>query len=288
MKIALIGNCQLQQIGWLLKAFFQQQAIEHEIVWYEPIFALGDTNAPIVPLFDALHRADVIYGQYHDGKWNALSTDSLRRYFDIRIVPTLESLASYPQLNYFSQGKLNFNLYTVDFRMLDMYLAGIPPREAHRHYNDVSADPQEIAALVQSTAARYARLNAEGKVAFDYSQEYLQMASTQGLGAYFTHNHPNNSQLQWLANQILLDAGAPRLLSLQSMGEILYDTKVPLLGDTADTGYRIRATDVGLEAGCKINYAFFSSYDRGFLREELAESVYHRVVHPRVQAKEAA
>ena len=31
MKIALLGNCQLQQIGWLLKAFFQTQQLEHEI-----------------------------------------------------------------------------------------------------------------------------------------------------------------------------------------------------------------------------------------------------------------
>lgn len=279
MKIALIGNCQLQQIGWLLKAFFEQQKIPFEVVWYEPIFALGDTQAPIVPLFNALQSADVIYGQYHDGKWNALSTDSLRRYFDIKLVPTLESLASYPQLNYFSQGKLNFNLYTVDFRMLDLYLAGVPAREAHLHYAGITPDPAAIDALVQSAAAKYARLHAEGKLAFDYSQAYLQTVRDQGLGAYFTHNHPNNSQLQWLANAILQDLGSPRLVSLEPMPQILFDTKVPRLGDTADTGYRIRSTEVGLEAGCKINYAFFSSYDRGFLREELAESVYTQVCH---------
>lgn len=51
MKIALLGNCQLQQIGWLLKAFFQSQQLEHEIVWHAPIFSLGDHNAEIVPSF---------------------------------------------------------------------------------------------------------------------------------------------------------------------------------------------------------------------------------------------
>jgi hypothetical protein len=278
MNIALLGNCQLQQIGWLLKAFFALHKLPIQVVWHDPVYALGDLKAPIVPLFAALETADVIYGQFHDRQWNALSTESLQKYFDIRLVPTLDSPASFPQMNYFIQpSTLNFGLYSVDFRMLDLYLEGCPVSDVPRHYGAIAPNAGAVHDQVLRTTARYRRMFEAGQLRFDYADKYATTIREQGLGAFFVHNHPNNSQLQWLANEILKDIGAPQQVSLQDLPEILVDTQVPALGEPDQQHYRLRATEVGLPAASKINYVFFSSYDRGFLREELAESIYLRL-----------
>lgn len=276
MKIALLGNCQLQQIGWLLKNFFAQHGIDHSVVWYEPIFALGDKNAAIVPLFDALASADAIYGQYHDGKWNAFSTENLSKFFEIKIVPTLESLASFPQMNYFSAGSLNFNLYTVDFRILDLYLQGVDVHQAPALYANAGLDAGRKGALIHSTAVKYKKLYDDGKTLFDYAGPYLEAMGTPS--PYFVHNHPNNAQLQWLANQILLDCKSPTLVSLENLPQILTDTIVPELDAPLDERYKLRNTEIGIRTACKVYYAFFSTYDTDFLQRELDQSTYRSLV----------
>ena len=277
MKIALIGNCQLQQIGWFLKAFYALNQLEHSVVWYEPLFALGDKDAQIIPLFKALDDADRIYGQFHDKKWNSFSTSSLCKYFPIRLVPTLESNASFPQMNYFSDAPLHYNFYSVDFRMLHCFLSGVPLASAPHAYFDVALLPQALAQEIESTATKYAAKFADGKVLFDYSQEYRN-AMAQEATPYFVHNHPNNPQLQWLANQILQDMQSPLLVSLEQMPPILTDTIVPALNGVFQDAYRIRSQDLRMETACKANYFFFSSYDEAFLRAELEMSPYWRLI----------
>lgn len=273
MKIALLGNCQLQQIGWLLKAFFQTQQLEHEIIWHAPIFSLGDQNAEIVPIFHTLEQADVIYGQFHEKRWNTFSTDSLSKYFDIHVVPTLESLASFPQMNYFSKGGLNLNLYSVDFRMLELYLKGISVDYVPQVYSQAIVDDKRRTCAIENTASKYKSLHHKGKTVFDYSDAY-QQAMSQPEDPYFVHNHPNNAQLQWLTNQILQHAGIGMQVSFANLPEVLTDTIVPTLNRQAHDRYRIRGTEVGMRTAAKINYAFFSTYDRAFLEEELEKSNY--------------
>lgn len=273
MKIALLGNCQLQQIGWLLKAFFQSQQLEHEIVWHAPIFSLGDHNAEIVPIFHALEQADVIYGQFHEKRWNTFSTDNLGKYFDIQVVPTLESLVSFPQMNYFTKGPLNLNLYSVDFRMMELYLKGIHVDYVPEVYCQATINDKRRVCSIENTAAKYKSLHQKGKSIFDYSDAYAQ-AMNEPEDPYFVHNHPNNAQLQWLTNQILLHAGVGTQVSFGNLPEVLTDTIVPTLNRQRNDRYRIRATEVGLATAAKINYAFLSTYERTFLEEELEKSNY--------------
>ena len=277
MKIALIGNCQLQQIGWFLKAFFELNKLEHSVVWYEPIFALGDQNAHVIPLFKALDSADRIYGQFHDEKWNSFSTSSLCKYFPIRLVPTLESNASFPQMNYFQDGDLHYNLYSVDFRMLHCYLSGVPLEHAPQAYFDVRLQADAQAREIEGAAHKYAMKFQSGKVVFDYATEYRR-AMREDPMPYYVHNHPNNAQLQWLANQILLDMQSPLLVSLDALPPILTDTLVPDLRHGFVDRYRIRSQDLSMQTACKVNYFFFASYDRAFLQGELESSVYWRLI----------
>ena len=275
MKIALLGNCQLQQIGWYLKAFFQQQKIEHSIVWYEPIFTLGDKGAPLVPLFDALSSADRIYGQYHDARWNALSTESLSKYYSIKLVPTLESIASFPQLNYFTEGELYYQLYTVDFRMIDLFLSGVSVEDAPREYSNVVIQQDELKKVIEETAEKCRAKFISGQVVFDYSAEYLQAMEQEAI-PYYVHNHPSNRQLQWLANQILADIGCT-LVNFSNLPVILFDTCVPALDGKYNDHYRIRNTEIGLSTAAKVNYVLCSSYEKSFLEKQLELSVYRRL-----------
>lgn len=276
MKVAFIGNCQLQQIGWLFGKFFEHFKLDFSVVWYEPIFALGNLKAPIVPLFHALESADVIYGQFHDDHWAAFSTRNMSKYFDIKLVPALDSAVSYPQLNYFTEGEMNYNLYTIDFRMLDLYLDGVDVRDVPAAYFDVVPNQPIIANMTTDIARKYRRLFEEGKLIVDYSSEYLR-AMARGLGTYYTHNHPNNTQMQWLANMILRDLKSPTLIDLSSMPEILFDTLVPDMADKGNQRYRIRSTELGLKTAAKVYYTFFASYQRDFLSRELEASVYRTV-----------
>lgn len=273
MKIALLGNCQLLQIGGLLKAFFQQNDLPHEVVWHTPIFSLGDQSADIVSIFNALDQADVIYGQYHEKRWNTFGTDNLSKYFNIKVVPTLDSPASFPQMNYFSKGSLCLGLYTVDFRMLDLYLAGISVEHLPGIYSKAILDERKRDNAIRNTASKYKSLFNRGKTIFDYSDFYLQ-AMAQPQDPFFVHNHPNNAQLQWLTNEILRDAGIPLAINLEKLPELLTDTIVPSLNLESVDRYRIRGTEVGLRTAAKINYAFFATYEREFLEQELARSNY--------------
>jgi hypothetical protein len=271
-RIAFLGNCQLQQIGWMLKHFFELHKLDFEVVWYEPIFALGNLQAPIVPLFDALAKADIVYGQYHEARWGSFSTESLSKNFDIRVVPTLECLASYPQLNPFSI-ELNYNIYTVDYRFLELYLKGVSCTEAVSVYQDVLINQAVVRDKIDSASKKYKSLNDADKCIFDYSQEFHREL-TMNTGCYFTHNHPNNQHLQWLANKMLQDAGSPLLIDLSKMPQILFDSSVPELGGEPSTYYRVRSVDTGLETACKIYYTLFDSYDKKFLNSQFSSSVY--------------
>lgn len=49
--------------------------------------------------------------QYHSERWGMLSTDKMAAYFDVRILPTMESRVSPPQLGYFSASVLELMVY---------------------------------------------------------------------------------------------------------------------------------------------------------------------------------
>lgn len=271
-KLAFIGNCQLQQIGWLLKHFFQQHQLEFEVIWYEPIFALGNLQAPIVPLFDALERADHLFGQYHEPRWGSFSTQNLKRLFDIKVVPTLESMGSFPQLNPFSK-ELNYNLYTVDYRFLQLYLQGVDVGRAAQEYQAIELNEGRLLRQCESESKKYRYHFEQGNLVFDYSNVFYA-AVVENRACYHTHNHPNNQHIQWLANQILQAVGSPVLIDFSKMPEILYDSAVPSLGGAPSTAYRVRSVDTGLMNAAKIYYTLFDSYDKKFLDGEYVASNY--------------
>lgn len=273
MKFAFLGNCQLQQIGTLLKNYFQLNDPQHEVIWHQPVFSMGDENAQIVPLFHALEQADRIYVQFHEGRWGALSTDQISKYFKIRIVPTLESHVSFGQMNYFKDLDLKFNLFSVDFRMLDLYLKNIDHELVPKMYGRAAAIPSRRDALIENTRHKYKKLFDSGKVISDYSNIYLN-AMQQETDPFFVHNHPTNSQLQWLMNEMLRDSGSNIQISLNNLPEILTDTIVPSLNMQLDERYRIRSTEVGIANAAKINYTYFSTFDRIALERELERSNY--------------
>ena len=274
MKIALIGNCQLSAAGQVLTTYFANFAKEHSVVYSGSLYDLGGKHTAIVPFYKSLSEADVIYGHYHAERWDVLSTNRISEYFDVRLVPNLYSPTSYLQLNHFTEGgHHHLQLMNTDFRMLEMYINGVPCDKAEELYHQAAFNLEKINASEANTYLRYKEFFESGKLIFDYSPEYRR-ALLEEHSPYFTYNHPNNSQLQWLINQILTDIKCTTLLHLKGWDPILYDSEVPKIGSGFSDRYRIRSTEVGLNLACKIFYTFFGTYDRDFLIKEYEKSDY--------------
>lgn len=120
-----------------------------------PIYKL-DAQRDVINLMHELESCDHIYMQYHSERWGMLSTDKLAAYFDIRILPTMESRVSTPQLGYFPAPVPELMVY--DYRFLHLYLTGHQHGDAVSQYHKVSYDNQKQHNMVIEDAKRYHKL----------------------------------------------------------------------------------------------------------------------------------
>ncbi|MGE5548595.1 MAG: WcbI family polysaccharide biosynthesis putative acetyltransferase [Solirubrobacterales bacterium] len=275
MKLCIFGNCQLRSVGFLIDHAAKQHGLDIEVLWYKPIYQMTDDD--YMPFFAAMEAADAIYCQYHDEKWGIWSTPNLRKYFDLKIVPTLESFVSSPQVGGWEKGPARFyNMYFMDYRILHLYLDGVPYDQVEARYFDAAPRAGVIAEMIGETVAKYRRYHDSGMVVFDYSEQYRK-AIAEDLDCFFLHNHPKNAQLEWMTNQILGAAGCPKQLSLANISEILFDFQAPSLTGPERKPYFIRPSVSSITSAARLYYAYFETVDRKMLKRELSASTYARV-----------
>lgn len=277
MKIAFLGNCQLANVGSLFVRMAQQKIINAEILWTKPVFELTDTD--YLPLFHALDRADAIYVQYHDTYHGMYATNHLAKYFKFKIVPTLESFVSTPQMGYWSDRKpILYYLDFIDFRILEMYLQQIEAGRAAQIYQEVKINDGVVRALIDKTAYKYEDRFDREQICFQYAPFYREMMQ-KDIESYFTMNHPSNRHLEWLTNKILADVGSQRKLVLDKKVPELLGQFVPpsFRNDSRRGQYVIKAIHMDLGTAIKMYYAYFDTIDANYLESELHRSVYHTI-----------
>jgi len=269
MKIALLGNCQLQQIGQFLMRISKE---ELEIVWYLPPFLMKN-GAPLVDFYASLETADKIYCQFHDDAWGEFATLKLSKYFDLLTVPTLESPCSSPQINYLSIEN-EFNIYDIDYRTLELYINGIDCSRVEKLYHDIHINGDLILEKTNEAIAKYRNRFLNGMLISDYSEMYKKSLIEFGPRIYHTHNHPSNVHLQWLSNVITGNANGKHYPIFKDLPEILVDTVPPVIG-SGELNYIIKSRPVGLSVAAKIYYTIFESLPREKLLCDYEKSLYH-------------
>jgi hypothetical protein len=277
MKIAFLGNCQLNNVGILFARMAQQKFIDAEIIWTKPIFELA--NNDYLPLFHALDRADVIYHQYHDTYHEMYATNHLSKYFKFKIVPTLESFVSTPQMNSWSDRTvIPYNLGFIDFRILDLYLQKIEMRRAGEIYSEAAINEDVVRALIDTSVFKYRDKFERKLICFNYAPFYREMMQ-KDVESYYTMNHPSNVHLQWLVNNILADAGFKGRLALdKAVPELLNQFLPPSLRNLSRKGkYILNAVPMELTTAIKMYYAYFDMLDPQFLQKELEASTYQAI-----------
>lgn len=98
MKLALIGNCQLEVLGDLIKNHTALHEDKFTYVYNTPVYKL-DEKRDLVNFYHEIEQCDAIFMQYHSERWRGFSTETLSKYFDLTVLPTLESRVSCSQLN---------------------------------------------------------------------------------------------------------------------------------------------------------------------------------------------
>jgi len=276
LKISLIGNCQLEVLGQLIiqnqKTFEPFKSVQ--IVWNTPLYKLNKEN--IVDLFSALEKSDVIYHQYHSSEWGSFSTENLKKYFDLKTLPTLESIISSPQLAYWKTGGIRIppSYVYVDFRFLEMYLNGFHFNKAAIEYTSSSISFSEVEKLIFESAERYRKLYETKKVLLDYSSFYKENL-IKNQDDFFTLSHPNNRHLSFILNSIFHDVGMTIDVTIKDP-ELLRNAIVPKMG-TNQTEY-IMQRPLSLELASKLYYEYFSSFEESFLIDEYTSSNYYKLI----------
>jgi hypothetical protein len=264
-KIALIGNCQLQQIGHFLTHLVDHSLLQ--VTWYLPPFIMASGHS-LVDFYNALEQSDIVFGHFHSERWGDLSTNALGKYFDLTLVPTLESPCSSPQINYFEKNN-KYDLYDIDFRILELYLQGKLWHEASALYHDKKINYAKLLEQTQAQIDKYHTNFEKGQLASDYSSFYLSELASFGPKIYQTHNHPNNRHLQWLMDEITSIAIGLQFKTLENLPMILGDTIAPALG-SEDRNYTLKGKSIGLDLAVKIYYATFDSMDKAYLEEQFS------------------
>ncbi|WP_180999154.1 WcbI family polysaccharide biosynthesis putative acetyltransferase [Pectobacterium odoriferum] len=274
MNIALVGNCQLEIIGELLKGNKNISGHEYNYIFNTPIYKLKE-KVDIINFYHELESCDVIFMQYHSERWGRFSTSALERYFDIKMLPTMESRVSSPQLAYIDKDLPDLMVY-VDYRFLHLYLSGFNYQDAITQYHNVSlSQDKKQAALIEDTD-KYKKLYKLGKLIFDYSDYYLSSLS-QDQDCFSTISHPSNKHLSLLFESIHLNTfGVHETFNLNGQ-ELLNNYRAPRLGSGDESYYMMR--DSGLPLACKINYSFFDKYSRTDLTKALISSNYYNLLN---------
>ncbi len=271
MKLALVGNCQLEVLGDLIKNHSALHEGKFSYVFNTPIYKLNEKEH-LLNFYHELEQCDAIFMQYHSKKWGAFSTASLSQYFDIRLLPTLESRVSTPQLGYYDQSIPDLMVY-VDYRFLHLYLTGHNHLDAVSRYHQVQLSSTKQLALLEEDAKKYKALYQNGNVCFDYSEDYFRGVS-ENTGSYSTISHPNNEHLGLLLRAIYQQIfGSSEKFDLQG-NDMLLNYTAPKLGSGDDTYYMMRPT--GLSLAGKINFAFFEYQDKTMLKNALLKSAYYQ------------
>jgi hypothetical protein len=276
MKIAFLGNCQLQQIGHFFAHSLSRQKHLHTVEWYLPIFQFHN-KVDLVDLYIKLESCDYIFSQYYDDKWNEFSTAQLQKNFELTILPTLECPASNPQINYIDgvSRENKFDIWDVDYRLLSLYLDGIKVEQAGCMYHNISLSQVKCVDLTNAHLLKLKAKFLSGNIAVDYSEYLRKSILEQGFNTFFTHNHPRNHHLQFLVDKIIEVTEIDKnLLDLCTLPEILTDTIPPTLGsNSSSTYYRLKSRDIGLHLAAKIYYTFFDSIERKVLTEAYDKSI---------------
>lgn len=271
MKVATIGNCQLEIVGQLLSNYPDlHRGVIKEVV-NTPIYKM-DAQRDVIDLMHELESCDKIYMQYHSERWGMLSTVKLSEYFDIRILPTMESRVSTPQLGYFPAPVPELMVY-VDYRFLHLYLTGYSCAEATSAYHSAAFDAQKQYNMILEDASRYKSLFQEGKVIFDYSGFY-QQSLREDTHCYSTVSHPNNKHLSVFLSAIFYDFFQENKNFDLNGNEMLNNYYAPKIG-SGDQKY-LMMRNSGLPLAGKINYLFFSSQTREMLTHALLQSAYYQ------------
>ena len=260
------------QIGHYLHSYADKNQLQ--ITWYIPLFTMTG-GASLVDFYSALESSDIIFGQYYADRWTDLSTDSLRKFFDINLVPTLESPCSRPQINYVDEAN-KFNIYDIDFRLLELYLAGKSHHQAVAEYHNKSLNFNKILDQTNLKIKKYKQHYDNGNVISDYSGFYQSELMSKGSEIFLTHNHPNNRQLEWLMDQITMFSSQQKCISLENIPLILGDTIAPSLG-TNNLRYTLKSKEIGLSLAAKILYAVYDSYNKNYLKDQFEKSNYAEV-----------
>jgi hypothetical protein len=133
MKLALIGNCQLEVLGDLIK----NNAVLHKgkftYVYNTPVYKL-DAKRDMVNFYHEIEQCDAVFMQYHSETWGPFSTATLSKYFDLTMLPTLESRVSCSQLGYYDLPLPDLMVY-VDYRLLHLYLTDHNVNHAVKDYH---------------------------------------------------------------------------------------------------------------------------------------------------------
>lgn len=272
MKLGLIGNCQLEVLGLLIQGN-PSACGGVELAYNTPLYKLNEKK--ITDLFFALDQCDLILGQYYGPEWGRLCTENLAHYFDIQVLPTLESKVSYPQLGYWPERTLPDGLVYIDYRFLHLYLAGSPLQHAVQHYTEISLDQVAITQTITQERDRYRELFDSGAVTVDYSDIFFELIK-QNTESYSTLSHPNNTHMSFLFKHMMKSCGVEDNFTLNGP-EVLENHRVPKLGSQETLYYMMRPASLNLAA--RIYYEFFSSQQTKVLEDAFKASNYARLLH---------
>lgn len=278
IKVATLGNCQLEIVGQLLSNYADLHRGAIKQVVNTPIYKL-DAQRDVINLMHELESCDHIYMQYHSERWGMLSTNTLAEYFDLRILPTMESRVSTPQLGYFPTPVPELMVY-VDYRFLHLYLTGYSCRDAVSEYHKSGFDSKKQHDMIIEDANRYQRLFQEGKVAFDYSSFY-QESMLKDTRCYSTVSHPNNKHLSIFLSAIFYDLFKENKNFDLNGNDLLNNYFAPEIG-SGDQNY-LMMRNTGLSLAGKINYSFFASVNRETIKQALLDSAYYQSLQAEFQ-----
>jgi hypothetical protein len=271
MRLALIGNCQLEILGDLIKSIESLHRDRIDYIFNTPIYKLQEKEN-VIDFYHELESCDLIFMQYHTEKWGAFSTATLSKYFDLSLVPTLESRVSTPQLGYFDRPLPDLMVY-VDYRFLHLYLSGIPQKHAVYHYHDAISSRDKQLEMLREDTQKYRTLYQTGKLFFDYSEVYFEQLSNN-VDCFTTVSHPDNFHLGILLQAIYQKAfQVTENFDLQGQG-LLDNYRAPKLGSGNMDYFMMRNT--GLPLASKINYGYFDSQNKRDLAQALLKSAYYQ------------
>lgn len=271
MNIALLGNCQLEVIGLFLNSL---KIENYNIIHFKPIYKINQQEDAI-DLFHKLELCDFIFMQFHSEAWGNLSTYNISKYFEINVLPTLESRVSTPQLGYFTSTKLPDGLVYVDFRILHLYMQNTPIGLIEDLYHSITLNKRKMEFYINKDSEKYKELFIENKVITDISEKYKNNLLSD-FNCYSTISHPNNKNLELLLQPIIKSTlGINQELNINGQ-DMLLNYVAPQIGSNLSHYYMMRPGSLKLAS--KIFYSFFDSIKKEILDEELKSSNYYSLI----------